>query len=196
MHSTKIVSEISRQVNLQSCGVASGVSCRFLIFPACSRCHEAQQRIIAGLICIHVRSLIRFNMSLISLTAKIIAGLLTVWAIYTAISAFLGIAIYFPLRVAEGEPIPEHRWQSVRVAVCLTFAYYGIMYLLRASKEVYPVHFLKVFLFMVSFSGLIFFRRAGVEPSEYNILALWFMCAVVLHLASRPHLRRYFSKKK
>ena len=135
-------------------------------------------------------------MSLISVTAKIIAGLLTAWAIYTAISAFMGISIYFPLRVAEGQPIPEHRCQSVRVGVCLTFAYYGIMYLLKASKEVYPVHFLKVFLFMLSFSGVILFRRSEVDASEYNIVALFFMCAVVLHLASRPNFRRYFSRKK
>lgn len=135
-------------------------------------------------------------MSLINVIAKIIVGFLSAWAIYTAISAYFGVDIYFPLRVAESEPIPVHRWQSVRIGVCLTFAYYGILYLMKASKEVYPVHFLKVFLFMLSLSGFILFWRSGVDTSEYNILALWFMCAAVLHLASRPNIRRYFSRKK
>ena len=131
----------------------------------------------------------------INLVAKIIATLLTVWATYTAISTFFGINFYFPFRLAESEPIPEHRWQSVRIGVCLTFAYYGVLYIMKASKPVYPIHFLKVFLFMLTFSGLILFWQDRVETSEYNILALWFLCAVILHLASRPNIKRYFSRK-
>lgn len=132
----------------------------------------------------------------IQFLAKLIVGLLTAWAICTAISAFFGVSIYFPFSIASDEPIPEYRWQSVRIGVFLSFAYYGIMYLINASKEVYPVHFLKLFLFMLSLSGVIFIIRVGADFREMVIASFLFSCALVLHLASRPKFRRYFGKRQ
>lgn len=127
--------------------------------------------------------------------SKLAVFLLSVWAICAALTAFFGITIYFPFSIAEGGEIPQHRWQSVRIGVALTFSYYGILYLFNGSKAVYPIEFLKVFLYMVCISGIILFSKAGVGGSEYLILLFWFLCATAMHLASRPQFKRYFSKR-
>ncbi len=127
--------------------------------------------------------------------AKLIVVILTIWAGYAAVSAMMGVAVYFPLRIAENEPIPEYRWQSVRVAILLTFAYYGSVYILNAAKEVFPIHFLKIYLLMLSISCLVIFPQHGVELREYFFVIFTATCAITLHLASKQKYRRYFKKK-
>ena len=132
---------------------------------------------------------------MISVILKLSVGLLTVLALALSVGAVMNISIYYPFQIVEGEPIPEHRWQSVRVAVLLTFAFYGFMYLFNASREVYPIHFLKVLLFMLSISGLIFFRMHNVSASEYLVLVSWFTWALIFHIGTRKKFKRYFLKK-
>jgi len=71
------------------------------------------------------------------------------------------------------------------------------MHLLHGSKEVYPVHFLKTFLFMLSIIGLTVFMKGNAEVSlKQWLLVLFFFCvAIILHLANGSKIRRYFSKK-
>lgn len=135
------------------------------------------------------------NMRYVNIISKSVVFLLSAWAICAALTAFFGVTIYFPFSIAEEGEIPQHRWQSVRIGVALTFSYYGIIYLFNGSKAAYPIDFLKVFLFMLCFSGVFLFTRSGVESSEYLILLFWFMCATAMHLASRPQFKRYFSKR-
>jgi len=59
-------------------------------------------------------------MNAIRLLSKIVIICLILWAVYASLSAFFGVQIYFPFRLAEAESIPYHRWQSVRVAMFLT----------------------------------------------------------------------------
>ncbi|MEC7437265.1 MAG: hypothetical protein VX702_00410, partial [Pseudomonadota bacterium] len=82
-----------------------------------------------------------------------------------------------------------------RLALFATFVFYGVMHLLFGSREVYPVHFLKTYLFMVSIIGSIVFFQTGVRPTEYFVPAFLFWVAITLHLASAPRYRRYFGKK-
>ena len=69
------------------------------------------------------------------------------------------------------------------------------MHLLHGSREVYPVHFLKTYLFMLSFIAAGIFLQEGVHSLEYLLPALFFWIAVSLHFATGARLRRYFSKK-
>ncbi|MCH1475233.1 MAG: hypothetical protein L7W94_06140, partial [Alphaproteobacteria bacterium] len=44
--------------------------------------------------------------------ANLLVGLLTLWAIYSIISNFVGVTVYFPFNLAVEQDIPYHRWQS------------------------------------------------------------------------------------
>ena len=127
--------------------------------------------------------------------ANLLVGLLTLWAIYTIVSNFVGVMVYFPFNLAVEQDIPYHRWQTARLAVFATFAFYGVMHLLHGSREVYPVHFLKTYLFMLAVMGLVVFVQVGVHPIEYALVGLFFWIALTLHFATGTRLKRYFSKK-
>ena len=127
--------------------------------------------------------------------ANLLVGFLSLWAIYTIVSNFVGVTVYFPFNLAVDQDIPYHRWQSVRLALFATFAFYGFMHLLHGSREVYPVHFLKTYLFALSFMAVGVCLQEGVHSLEYLLPALFFWIAVSLHFATGARLRRYFSKK-
>ena len=120
---------------------------------------------------------------------------LTLWATYAIVAALIGFNLYFPFSVATGEDIPYHRWQSVRLSLFATFVFYGVMHLLFGSREVYPVHFLKTYLFILSIIGAIVLFQAGVPPTEYLVIAFLCWVAITLHLSSAPRYRRYFGRK-
>ena len=48
---------------------------------------------------------------------NLLIGLLTLWAIYSLVSNFVGVTVYFPFNLAVEQDIPYHRWQSVRLAL-------------------------------------------------------------------------------
>ena len=126
---------------------------------------------------------------------KFTGRFLSLWAIYTIVSSFVGVTVYFPFNLSTDQDIPYHRWQSVRLALFATFAFYGFMHLLHGSREVYPVHFLKTYLFALSFMAVGVCLQEGVHSLEYLLPALFFWIAVSLHFATGARLRRYFSKK-
>ena len=109
------------------------------------------------------------------------------------ICAVLGIQIYFPFNVAEGEEIPYHRMQSIRVAVFITFTYYGALYLINSIKEVYPIHFLKVFMISFGITSLVFSYQAAVGAKEIILAIFYLCCGLVFHLISKPEIKKYFT---
>ena len=130
-----------------------------------------------------------------SAVANLLVALPTLWAIYSIVSNFVGVTVYFPFNLAIEQDIPYHRWQSVRLALFATFAFYGFMHLLHGSREVYPIHFLKTYLFALSFVAVGVFLQEGVHVLEYLVPALFVWIAILLHFATGTRLRRYFSKK-
>ena len=90
--------------------------------------------------------------------ANVLIGLLSLWAIYSIVSAAFGVFIVFPFRTVDSVGVPDGRLQSIRLAVLATFAFYGIMHLVQGSKEVYPIHFLKTFLFFLGSMGALFWN--------------------------------------
>ena len=93
---------------------------------------------------------------MLRIIGKLLVLILSLFAIFLGICAVLGIQVYFPFNIAEGEEIPYHRMQSIRVAVFITFTFYGALYLINSIKEVYPIHFLKVFMISFGITSLIF----------------------------------------
>ena len=121
---------------------------------------------------------------------------LSVWAIFTIVSFYFDVYILFPFTLVESNEIPYNNLIAIRLAIFSTFAFYGLMHLLHGSKEVYPVHFLKTFLFMLSIMGLTVFIKGNAEVSlkQWLLLLFFFCVAIILHLASGSKIRRFGKK--
>ena len=130
---------------------------------------------------------------MLRIIGKLLVLILTFFAIFLGVCAVLGIQIYFPFNIAEGKEIPYHRMQSIRVGVFITFTFYGTLYLINSIKEVYPIHFLKVFMISFGITSLLFSYQ-GQEGIKEIILAIFYLfCGLVFHLISKPAIRKYFN---
>ena len=118
---------------------------------------------------------------------------LSVWATLTIVSFYFDVYILFPFTFVENNEVPYENLIAIRLAIFATFAFYGLMHLLHGSKEVYPVHFLKTFLFMLSIMGLTVFIKTNVEVSlkQWLIILFFFCIAIILHLSTNSKIRRF-----
>ena len=118
---------------------------------------------------------------------------LSVWAILTVLSFYFDVYVLFPFTLVASNEIPYENLIAIRLAIFATFAFYGLMHLLHGSKEVYPVHFLKTFLFMLSIMGLTVFIKTNAEVSlKQWLIILFFLCvAIILHLSTGSKIRRF-----
>ena len=130
---------------------------------------------------------------MLRITGKLLVFILSVFSIFLGVCAVLGIQIYFPFNLAEGEEIPYHRMQSIRVAVFITFTYYGALYLINSIKEVYPIHFLKVFMISFGITSLVFSYQAEVGVKEIILAIFYLCCGFLFHLISKPAIKKYFN---
>ena len=132
--------------------------------------------------------------------ANFLIGILSIWAIYAILASVFGIPVVFPLTSGDENGVPMWRLLVVRHAVLGSFAFYGIMHLLQGSKEVYPVHFLKTFLFFLGLMGIFFavgdhFDGTGVQWTDWAIIIFFIWAAAVLHFASATKYRRLFGSR-
>ena len=125
--------------------------------------------------------------------ANILIGLLSLWAVYIIVVSLFNITILFPFTITTSEEVPDFRLYTIRLAIFGTFAFYGIKHLLRGSSTVYPIHFLKTFLFF-SVVGVCVGRvnPEWLSVTDLGLIAFFFWVAITLHLASLPQHRRYF----
>ena len=130
---------------------------------------------------------------MLRIIGKLLVSILSLFAIFLGICAVLGIQVYFPFNIAEGEEIPYHRMQSIRVAVFITFTFYGALYLINSIKEVYPIHFLKVFMISFGITSLIFSYQADAGAKEIILAIFYLCCGLIFHLISRPAIKKYFT---
>ena len=130
---------------------------------------------------------------MLRIIGKLLVLILSIFAIFLGICAVLGIQIYFPFNVAEGEEIPYHRMQSIRVAVFITFTFYSTLYLINSIKEVYPIHFLKVFMISFGITSLVFSYQAEAGAKEIILAIFYLCCGLVFYLISRPAIKKYFT---
>ena len=121
---------------------------------------------------------------------------LSFWATFTILSFYFDVYILFPFTLVESNEIPYDNLIAIRLAIFATFAFYGLMHLLHGSKEVYPVHFLKTFLFMLSIMGLTVLIKGNAEVSlkQWLLLLFFFSVGIILHLATGSKIRRFGKK--
>ena len=118
---------------------------------------------------------------------------LSIFAIFTVASFYFDVYVIFPFTLVESNEIPYENLLGIRLAIFATFGFYGLMHLLHGSKEVYPGHFLKTFLFMLSIMGLIVFIKTNAEVSlkQWLIILFFFCVAIILHFSTISKIRRF-----
>ena len=129
------------------------------------------------------------------LIAKLLVTAMVIWLLSVIICGLLGISIQFPFTILDEGEIAYHRLQTIRISLFLTVAYYGLQYVLDFSKEVYPINFVKVYIFNMCIVGLALFYRLNVEREEYLVLAFWLLFLAILNIATTNRYRRLFKKK-
>tara|TARA_B100000035_G_scaffold76446_1_gene63678 strand:- start:137 stop:538 length:402 start_codon:yes stop_codon:yes gene_type:complete len=118
---------------------------------------------------------------------------LSIFAILTVASFYFDVYVIFPFTLVESNEIPYENLLGIRLAIFATFGFYGIMHILHGSKEVYPIHFLKTFLFMLSIMGLSVFIKTNAEVSlkQWLIVLFFFCVAIILHISTASKIRRF-----
>ena len=125
--------------------------------------------------------------------AKIIIGILSLWALSSFIAELIGVTIYFPFNIVEKQEIPYHRISSIRLSVILTFSYFGFRYLFLQSEKLYPIQFLNIYIKSLTICSLFIFYSSQVELREYYFVIFFFVVSIILHFASRNRMRSYFN---
>ena len=128
------------------------------------------------------------------LIAKLLVTAMVIWLLSVIICGLLGVSIQFPFTIVDEGEIAYHRLQTIRISLFLTVAYYGLQYVLGFTKEVYPINFVKVYIFNMCIVGLALFYRLNVEREEYLVLAFWLLFLVILNIATTNRYRRLFKK--
>ena len=129
------------------------------------------------------------------LFAKLLVSTMVIWLLSVVICGLLGVSIQFPFTLIEEGEIAYHRLQTLRIALFLTIAYYGLQYVLDLTKQVYPINFVKVYIFNMCIVGLALFYRLDVDREEYLVLAFWLLFLAILNIATANRYRRLFKKK-
>ena len=125
--------------------------------------------------------------------AKIIIGILSLWALSSFIAELIGVTIYFPFNIVEKQEIPYHRISSIRLSVILTFSYFGFRYLFFQSEKLFPIQFLDIYIKSLTICSLFIFYSSQVEFREYYFVIFFLVVSIVLHFASRNKIRSYFN---
>ena len=129
------------------------------------------------------------------LFAKLLVAAMVIWLLSVVICGLLGVSIQFPFTLIEEGEIAYHRLQTLRIALFLTVSYYGLQYVLDLTKQVYPINFVKVYIFNMCIVGLALFYRLDVNREEYLVLAFWLLFLAILNIATANRYRRLFKKK-
>ena len=132
---------------------------------------------------------------MLRLVANGVIAFFVLWTLSVSVAEFIGVTIYFPWIIASIEEIPLHRLQSLRIAILLTFAHYGVLHLFGKNQEYLPVHFLSQFLFYLVMSAGIVLYKIEVPVQEYGLLVLFTIVWLLTVIAAKPLNRDYFKKK-
>jgi hypothetical protein len=117
------------------------------------------------------------------------------WTLAVSVAEFIGVTIHFPWVIAKVDEIPLNRLQTIRIAILLTFAHYGVLHLFGKNKEYLPIHFLSQFLFYLVLSGGAILYKIEVPVQEYVVLAVFVIVWLLTVWAATPINRDYFKNK-
>ena len=131
----------------------------------------------------------------IKILAKTLIAFLGLWCLGSSLAAIYGVSIYFPFYISNGIEMPYHRLVSLRVTILLTFSYYSFKYMISESRQLYHIQFLDTILKIYFCSAMAIGIRFEMAASEFALLFVFLLIAIVTHIVSRPKLRRYYYSK-
>ena len=121
---------------------------------------------------------------------------MAVWASYAYVNSIIGNTIMFPLVSPSEDNITYYKLQTVRLSVFITFVYYALFHFMKGSEKIYPIHFLKTYLFALAFTGFItLFQYHDTKSTDTWLVLFFTLSAVILQIATRRRFKKYFSKK-
>ena len=126
---------------------------------------------------------------------KALVAFFVICLLSIAIMTLFGVSVQFPFKIIEEGKLPYYRWQGIRLGVFFTLAYFGIQYVLGLSKKVYPISFVKVFIFNMYFFGTLLMYRLDLPKEEYLVPAFWLAFLIILNIATTNRYRRLFKKR-
>ena len=130
---------------------------------------------------------------MLRLVANAVIAFFVLWTLAVSVAEFIGVTIHFPWIISDD--IPLYRLHTLRIAILLTFAHYGVLHLFGKNQEYLPVHFLSQFLFYLVMSGGIIFYKIEVPIREYGVLVLFIIVWLLTVIAAKPLNRDYFKNK-
>ena len=130
---------------------------------------------------------------MLRLLANVVIAFFVLWTLAVSVAAFIGVTIHFPWIITD--EIPLHRLHTLRIAILLTFAHYGVLHLFGKNQEYLPIHFLSQFLFYLVMSGVIIFYKNELPVRGYWILVLFTIVWLLTVIAAKPLIRDYFKNK-
>jgi hypothetical protein len=130
---------------------------------------------------------------MLRLVANAVIAFFVLWTLAVSVAEFIGVTIHFPWIITD--EIPLYRLHTLRIAILLTFAHYGVLHLFGKNQEYLPIHFLSQFLFYLVMSGVIIFYKNELPVWEYWILALFTIVWLLTVIAAKPLIRDYFKNK-
>ena len=132
---------------------------------------------------------------MLRLLANAVIAFFVLWTLAVSVAEFIGVTIHFPWVIAGVGEIPLNRLQTLRIAILLTFAHYGVLHLFGKNQEYLPIHFLSQFLFYLVMSGVIIFYKNELPVRSFWILGLFTIVWLLTIIASKPLNRDYFKNK-
>ena len=133
---------------------------------------------------------------MLRMLANGVIAFFVLWTLAVSIAEFLGITVHFPWIISGADEIPVHRLQSIRIAILLAFAHYGVLHLCGKNKKYLPIHFLSQFLFYQVISGGIILHQSGVAASEFSVFVIFIIVWLLTIVAGQPLNRDYFKNKQ
>ena len=130
---------------------------------------------------------------MLRLVANAVIAFFVLWTLAVSVAEFIGVTIHFPWIITD--EIPLYRLHTLRIAILLTFAHYGVLHLFGKNQEYLPIHFLSQFLFYLVMSGVIIFYKNELPVWEYWILGLFTIVWLLTVIAAKPLIRDYFKNK-
>ena len=120
---------------------------------------------------------------------KIVLALLAIWATLVIILGLFKLLIFFPFNIVDAEPIPYHRWQTVRFSSFATVIYLIIRYLIGGRPEGALLVISVFFRFLILF-GAILMWQDDVASSEVWVLSFFIFVTFLLYKEMRENPRQ------
>ena len=121
--------------------------------------------------------------------SKILLALLAIWGTLVIILGLFNLQIFFPFNIADAEPIPYHRWQTVRFSAFATVIYLIIRYLIGGRPEGALLVISVFFRFLILFGAILMWQE-DVDSSEGWVLAFFIFITFILYKEMKENPRQ------